>query len=162
MAVISQMFCGLSCVLIKSSKVKRLPLCLFFLHVSVFLLFLFVSFCFCFFLSHQTLALNQHLCFSSCLFLLNIPSDVTCLLRKKRNSMLLSGLTYFGTPITQYEVTNEVIWHEKSSDLQRATFMVVLADYNVESYLIITLWLQQFPLSRNQKCEGLRLSAKME
>ena len=53
--------------------------------------------------------------------------------------MLLSGLTYFGTPITQHEVMNEAIWHEKSSDLQRATFMVVLADYNVESYLIITL-----------------------
>ncbi|KAI4562389.1 hypothetical protein MJT46_011351 [Ovis ammon polii x Ovis aries] len=87
----------------------------------------------------ETLALNQHLCFSSCLFLLNIPSDVTCLLRRQRNSMLLLGLTYFGTPITQHEVTNEAIWHEKSSDLQRATFMVVLADYNVESYLIITL-----------------------
>ena len=53
--------------------------------------------------------------------------------------MLLAGLTYFGTPVTQHEVTNEAIRHEKSSDLQRATFMVVLADYNVESYLIITL-----------------------
>lgn len=106
-------------------------LCLPFIFIC-FLLFLF-------FLSHQILALNQHLCFSSCLFLLNIPSDVTCLLRRQGNSMLLAGLTYFGTPVTQHEVTNEAIRHEKSSDLQRATFMVVLADYNVESYLIITL-----------------------
>ena len=64
---------------------------------------------------------------------------MTCLLRRQGNSMLLAGLTYFGTPVTQHEVTNEAIRHEKSSDLQRATFMVVLADYNVESYLIITL-----------------------
>lgn len=39
----------------------------------------------------------------------------------------------------QREVTNKAIWHEKSSDLQRTTFMVVLADYNMGSYLIITL-----------------------
>lgn len=53
--------------------------------------------------------------------------------------MSLSELTYFGAHIIQHEVTVGVTWHKKTSNLQRVTFMVVLADYNVERYLIITL-----------------------
>lgn len=86
--------------------------------------------------------------------------DVSALKEEEQHASFMTDLLW--NSYHSVEVMNEVIWHEKSSDLQRATFMVVLADYNVESYLIITLWLKQFLLSRNQKCEGLRLLAKME
>ena len=49
----------------------------------------------------------------------------------------MSEATYFGAHNIQHEVNHKVIWHKKHSDLQRATFMVVLADYNVESFLLL-------------------------
>lgn len=94
------------------------------------------------FLAHPlalSFGLSPTPCFSACCLLLSIPPDLVYLF--PRQVIRMSGPTYFGAHNIQHKVTCKGIWHKKHSDLQRATFMVVLADCNVESYLIITLWL---------------------